>query len=152
MLNLWGSQHYELCNNILIQWSTCCDMHELVHHAWGEHSELSFNVCTSYTYTYTYIYIYICCRVKTWSKTSLFCVKTWSKFSLFFLFLFFKNLLLSAWRMRFLRKTSKKKRKKHFFFCVKSWSNFVAQHTWTKFWRNLGPSFDATFLLIFGYF
>ena len=46
-------------------------------------------------------YIYIYCRVKTWSKNTLFWVKTWS--------------------------------------------NYVAQHTWTKFWRNLEPSFDSTF-------
>ena len=35
-------------------------------------------------------------------------------------------------------------------FWVKTWSNYAAQHTWTKFWLNLGPSFDSTFLTLFG--
>ena len=29
---------------------------------------------------------------------------------------------------------------------VKTWSDYIAQHVWTKFWLNLGPSFDSTFL------
>ena len=99
--------------------------------------------CSKDTHTHIYIYIYIY-RVKTWSKNSLFCVKTWSKFSQFFLFLFFKNFLLSARRMRFLRKTNQKQREKNTFFSSKLGPILL---------RNIpGPSFDATFLLIFGYF
>ena len=49
----------------------------------------------------SHYHIHICCRVKTWSKIAFFWVKTWSNFSLFSFFRFFKNLLLSAGRMRF---------------------------------------------------
>ena len=97
------------------------------------------------------IYIYMRCRVNIWSKNSLFWVKTWSKYSLFFFFVFQKSSSFCRENEIFKKNEHKKKRKKHFFW-VKTWSNFVAQHTWTKFWRNLGPSFDSTFLLIFGYF
>ena len=64
-----------------------------------------------------------------------------------FLCFYFQKYFLSAGRMRF----SQKKRKLPFFW-VKTWSNFVAQHTWTKFWLNLGPSFDSTFLAVWGHF
>ena len=37
-------------------------------------------------------------------------------------------------------------------FWVKTWSNYVARHAWTKFWRNLGPSFDSTFLTFWLFF
>ena len=36
-------------------------------------------------------------------------------------------------------------------FWVKPWSNYVAQHAWTKFWLNLGPSFHSTFLTFLGH-
>ena len=105
-------------------------------------SSLSICLCLS-------LYIYICCRVKTWSKNSLFLSQNLVQV------FFFKNPLLSAVRMTFFRKTRKKrktkKKKKHIFW-VKTWSNFVAQHTWTRFWLNLGPDFDSTLFVILGYF
>ena len=90
------------------------------------------------------IYIYICCRVKTWSKNSLFLSQNLVQFFFFFLFLFFKNPLLSAGRMRFLRKTSAKKREKKTLFlrqnlvqfCCATYLDQVLTQPWTKFWLN----------------
>ena len=99
-----------------------------------------------------YIYIYICCRVKTWSKNSHFLSQNLVQvFSFFSFFVFQKSSSFCRANEIFKKNEQKKEKLKHFFW-VKTWSNFVAQHTWTKFWRNLGPSFDSTFLLILGYF
>ena len=97
-----------------------------------------------------YIYIYAV-ESKLGPKIAFFWVKTWSKF--FSFFLVFQKSSSFCRENEILKKNEQKKRqKKTPFFWVKTWSNFVAQHTWTKFWLNLGPSFDSTFLLIFGYF
>ena len=66
----------------------------------------------------------------------------------FSLFLFFKNILLSAGRMKFFKKI----KKNNTIFCVENPSNYVAQHTWTDFQRNLGRIFNSTILLILGLF
>ena len=102
------------------------------------------------------IYIYICCRVEIPSKNCPFLSwKSVQNFP-FFLFLFFKNLLLSAGRMRFFNKKRKKRKKKKNthtqIFCVDNLSNYVAQHAWTDFQRNLGRIFNSTILLILGLF
>ena len=77
------------------------------------------------------------CRVKTWPKN-----QNWVQ-------VFFKNLLLSAGRMSFSKANRKKKTKITIF---KIWSNYVMQHIWTKFWLNLGPSLDSTFLTFLAFF
>ena len=46
----------------------------------------------------------------------------------------------------------KNKRKNKNIFWVENLSNFVAQHNWTDFQRNLGQIFNSTILLIFGLF
>ena len=95
--------------------------------------------------------IYICCRVKTWSKNSLSLsqslVQIFSVFSFFVFLIFFS--LQGEWDFEEHEQT---KDKKTHFFGVNTWSNSVAQHTWTKFWLNLGSSFDSTFLLTSGRF
>ena len=98
----------------------------------------------------TYIYIYVE-ESKLGPKIAFFWVKTWSKFSLFFFFCFSEIFFFLQGEWDFLKKNEQKKTKNTIFW-VKTWSNFVAQHTWTKFWLNLRPSFDSTFLLILGYF
>ena len=95
---------------------------------------------TAYTYVYIYLYIYICCRVKTWSNFCLFWVKTCPSF-LIFLFCSFSKIfffLQGEWD-----KTNKEKTTVAIFL-VKTWSNYVAQHT-CKFWLNLGPSLTQPF-------
>ena len=93
--------------------------------------------------TQQHIYIYAVAS-KLGPKIALFWVKTWSNFSLFFLFLFFKNPLLSAGKMRCLRKTSKKEKQKHTFFASKLGPillrDQVLTQPWTKFWRNIFAS------------
>ena len=103
-------------------------------------------------HAYIYIYIYICCRVKTWSKNSLFLSQNLVQVFSFFSFFVFQKSSSFCRENEILKKNEQKKRPKKHHFWVKTWSNFVAQHTWTKFWLNLGPSFDSTFLLILGYF
>ena len=91
-----------------------------------------------------HLYIYICCRVKTWSKNSLFLSQNLVQGFSFFLFLFFKNPLLSAGRMRLLRKTSQKRREKKtlflrqnlVWFCCATYLDQVLTQPWTKFWLN----------------
>ena len=74
-------------------------------------------------------------------------------FLLFFLFfVLFKNHLLCAGRMKFFKESQERRRQKWPVFWVKTWCSCVAQHTWTKFWRNLGPSFDSTFLTFLALF
>ena len=98
-------------------------------------------------YIYIYIYVYICIYVyavesKLGPKIAFSWVKTWSNFSLFSFF--FKNPLLSAGRMRFLRKRAKKreKKKKLFLrqnlvqFCCTTYLDQVLTQPWTKFWLN----------------
>ena len=93
------------------------------------------------------IHIYIYCRVKTWSKNCLFLSQNLVQSSQFFLFfVFFSKILFflqGEWDLK--EKRPKQRLKKHTFVWVKTWSNYVAQHAWTKFWLNLGPSFDSTF-------
>ena len=101
---------------------------------------------------YIYIYTYICCRVKTWSKICLFLSQNLVQVFSFFSFFVFQKSSSFCRENDILKKTEQKKRKKKHIFWVKTWSNFVAQHTWTRFWLNLGPGFDSTILLIFGYF
>ena len=80
--------------------------------------------------------IYICCRVKTWSKKKPFFESKIGPSSLLFsFFVFFKNILLSAGRMRFFRKSEEKRQKLPFF----------ESKLGPIMLRNiLGPSFDAT--------
>ena len=81
-----------------------------------------------------YIYIYIYCRVKAWSKNSLFLSQILVQ--LFFVFLFFKKLLLSARRMRCSKKVNKERRQHLPLFESKLGPILL---------RNiLGPSFDST--------
>ena len=89
------------------------------------------------------IYIYICCRVKTWSKNSLFLSQNLVQVFLFYFFLFFKHPLLSAVRMTFFRKTRKKRKNKtHFLsqnlvqFCCATYLDQVLTQPWTRFWLN----------------
>ena len=98
-----------------------------------------------------YIYIYAV-ELKIRPKIAFFWVENPSKISFFFLF--FKNLLLSAGRMRFFKKNKRKKgkNKKNTIFCIENPSNCVAQHSWTDFRRNLGRIFNSTILLILGLF
>ena len=72
----------------------------------------------------------------------------WSKFSS--CFFFFKNLLLSAGRMRISKKNEENKKTQITLFWVNIWSNYVAQHAWTKSWLNLGSSLDSFFLTFWG--
>ena len=95
-----------------------------------------------------YIYIYICCRVKTWSKNSLFWVKTWSKFSLFFLFCFSKIFFFLQGQWDFKEKRAKKRQKTHHFlsqnlvqFCCATYLDQVLTQPWTKFWFNIFANF-----------
>ena len=91
---------------------------------------------------------HICCRVKTWSKYSLFWgggAKLGPSFLCFFLVLFFKNLLLSARRMRLiLKKNEQKKKPMNIFlsqnlvqFCCATYLDQVLTQTWTKFSLNI---------------
>ena len=50
------------------------------------------------------------------------------------------------------QKSERKKKTNITLFWVETWSNYVAQHAWAEFWRNLGPSFDSTFLTFLGPF
>ena len=50
------------------------------------------------------------------------------------------------------KKKKKKTRKEKTIFCVENPSNYVAQHTWTDFQRNLGRIYNSTILLILGLF
>ena len=100
----------------------------------------------------TLLYIYICCRVKTWSKICLFLSQNLVQVFSFFSFFVFHKTSSFCRENEILKKNEQKKDKKNAISWVKTWSNYVAQHTWTKFWLNLGPGFDSTILLIFGYF
>ena len=77
-------------------------------------------------------------------------VKDLSKSSFCFPYLFFRNLLLSAGKMRFFK--AKQKNDKNTIFWVKNLSNYVAQHTWTDFWLNLGQIFDSTYFTFLALF
>ena len=93
------------------------------------------------------------CRVKTWSKNSRFLSEDLVQVFLFFLFCFSFSKIFSFSRENEITKNIwRKKRHKLPFSWVKTWSNYVARHTWTKFWLNLGPSVDSTFLTFFGLF
>ena len=83
---------------------------------------------------------HICCRVKTWSKNSLFLSQNLVQFFSVFSFSVFQK-SSSFCRENEILKITSKKWLNNTFFCVKTWSNYVAQHTWTKFWLNLGPRF-----------
>ena len=78
--------------------------------------------------------------------------KTWSKFSSFVLFLFSNIFFSLQGEWDFSKKWRKGRRQKLPFFWVKTWSNYVAQHAWTKFWPILGPSLDSSCLTLFGLF
>ena len=96
---------------------------------------------------------HICCRVENPSKNCPFL--SWKSVQIFpfflFLFLLFKNIILSAGRMRLLKKIKEKqKEQKKTIVCVENPSNYVAQHTWTDFQRNLGRIFNSTILLMLG--
>ena len=88
----------------------------------------------------------MCCRVKFWSKNSL--VLNQNLVQVVFLlssFVVHKSYSFCRENEIF-QKHLKKKEDKLYPIWVKAWSNYAAQHTWTKFWRNIGPSFDSTFL------
>ena len=94
-------------------------------------------------------YIYICCRVKTWSKNSLFWVKTWSKFSLFF-FVFQKSSSFCRENEILKKNEQKKRQKKHNFlsqnlvqFCCATYLDQVLTQPWTKFWLNIFANFGV---------
>ena len=57
---------------------------------------------------------------------------------------FLKDILFSAGRMR-LVKTCAKIVLNSPQSWVHIWSNYVAQHAWSRYWPNLGPDIDSTF-------
>ena len=71
-----------------------------------------------YMYVCIYIYIYVCCRVKNWSNFALFVLNP--------TFCLGESRSLSAERRE-------KQEQQNTTSCVKNWSNFVAQCTWTSF-------------------
>ena len=105
------------------------------------------------THIYIYIYIYMCVVESKLGPKMPFSggqrlVQVLLSFSI--CVFFFKNLLLSAERMTSFQK---KEEKTNITICwVKTWSNYVVHHSWTKFWPNLGPSFDSTFLTFLAFF
>ena len=141
----WGSPKFWRCNTCILE-------------VWGFNSHtcicpvFSERNLQPYVCIYIYIYIYMCAvELKIRPKIALFELKIRPKFSFFFLFwFFFKNILLSAGRMRCFKKI---KGKKEFVFLLRlNPSNYVAQYTWTDFQRNLGRIFNSTILLILGLF
>ena len=102
-----------------------------------------------YICMYVYIYTYTCCKsqnlVQKWLLGGF---KAWSKFYLFFWFSKIFFLLQGKWEL------SKKLKKMTniAIFGVETWSNYVAQRTWTKFWPNLGFKFWLNLFDILGPF
>ena len=111
----------------------------------------SYGDMSIYIYIYIYLSIYIyAVESKLGPKIAFFLVKTWSNFSQFFLFSFFKNILLSAGRMRFLKKNEQNKNKKNIFlsqnlvqFCCATYLDQVLTQPWTKFWLNIFANFGV---------
>ena len=103
------------------------------------------------SWTKFWLYSIYAVESKLGPKIAFFESKLGPSFLLFFFLCFSKIFFFLEGEWDFKEKRANK-RQKNTISWVKTWSNYVAQHTWTKFWLNLGPSFDSTFLLIFGYF
>ena len=75
----------------------------------GGHTQVYINACI-YIYT-LYICMYICCRVNKWSTFSPLVGSISGPHFSFWAFIFYLDILLSAGRMRFLKKTNKASKK-----------------------------------------
>ena len=95
-----------------------------------------------YTYIHIYIYIYRHCTFKTWSKNN--CLGGQNLVQVLFSppFCLFKDLLLSAGRMRFF-KTRKEDKHYHFLsqnlvqLCCETCLDQILTQPWTNIWLNL---------------
>ena len=87
---------------------------------------------TLYIYICIYVCIYICCRVN-----NLAIISQQLGHLFFVVFLLFKNILLSAGRMRFLKKKQVLTKKKS----VKKVGSITWPSFWAKFWPKRWPSY-----------
>ena len=79
-------------------------------------------------YVCVYIYMYAV-KLKTGPMFALFKVKNWSIFCFAFIF---ENLIIPCRKKRIFEKQAKTTTK-NTISKAKSWSNYVAQHAWTRF-------------------